>query len=122
MQSARARNYIAGGAIPARSQVKFSADGVVVVCTGPTDPAIGISAEIDVVQGERVDVYRNGSVEVKLGGTVTRGDPLTSNGAGQSVTAAPASGVRNRHTCFAEVSGVAGDIIDAEIDLGFITG
>jgi hypothetical protein len=122
MQSARARTYIAGGAISARSFVKFSADSVVVAATGPTDDIIGISAELDVAQGERVDVYRAGSAELKLGGNVTRGAPLTAGAAGVGVTAAPAAGVRNRHGAFAEVSGVSGDIIDVEIELGFITG
>jgi hypothetical protein len=122
MQSARSRNYIAGGAIPARSLVKFSADAIVVVATGPTDDIIGVTAELDVAQGERVDVYRSGSAEVKLGGAVARGAPITANGAGAGVAAAPAAGVRNRHVGFVEVSGVAGDIVDIEIDLGFITG
>ncbi|MCY1648175.1 hypothetical protein OVA11_14215 [Caulobacter sp. SL161] len=122
MQSARARTYIAGGAITARSFVKFSADGVVVVATAATDDIIGITAELDVVQGERVDVYRAGSAELRLGGTVARGAPLTAAAGGARVAAAPAAGVRNRHGAFAEVSGVSGDIIDVEIDLGFITG
>lgn len=122
MQSARARNYVAGGVIPARSQVKFSADGVVVVATSPTDDSIGVSAELDVVQGERVDVFRTGSAEFRAGGVIARGKFFTTDANGAAVAAAPGAGVRHRVLGIAEVSVVAGDIFDGEISPGFITG
>lgn len=121
MQSARARNYTAGGAIPARSLVKLSADRTVVVATAATDDIIGVSADLDAVQGGRVDVYRAGMVAAIAGGNIARGQPVTSNNAGRAVAAAPAAGTRARFVGIAEVSAVAGDMFDVEIGVGFIT-
>lgn len=105
------KTYIAGGAITRRRIVRHgTADGTALLGNGVATTPLGVSTEIDVVSGEPVDVIREGLADVEYGGTVTRGDPLTSDATGRAVTAAPATGVNNRCIGWAEVSGVVGDI------------
>lgn len=105
------KNYVAGGAVAKHRIVKFgAADGIVVTGAAATDALIGINAELDVAQGERVDVIRAGLPLVEYGGNVTRGAPLTSDATGRAITAAPAAGSNVRIVGFAEVNAVAGDI------------
>lgn len=116
-----AKTYDAGGAIPAYTLVKFSADFTVVICTGPTDRSIGVSTEVDTASGDRVDVIRDDLTFVKLGGTVAAGDPLTSDSNGNAVTSAPAATVTHAIIGYAETSGVAGDIIKMNVEPGYLS-
>lgn len=116
------KNYVAGAAVAKHRIVKFhSVDGAVVAAAAATDLSIGVSAELDAASGERVDVVKSGITLVEFGGTVTRGDPLTSDASGKAVAAAPAAGVRNRIIGFAEQSAVSGDIAFLLIAPGYIT-
>ena len=124
----------AQGAIADRHIVAWgSADGTARQATGPTDPIMGIASYPNgAVDGGRVDVARADFYEVVLGGPVSRGDPLTADANGCAVSAtrhthtentaaayaqnavtAPAALVRI--VGYAEMSGVAGDIIHVSI-------
>lgn len=115
--------YTAEGAIGANLLVKpGAADFGLLAAAAVGDLIIGVSTEIAAASGERVDVIHAGIADVKLGGTVTRGNPITSDASGQGVAAAPAAGVNNRIVGFALTSGVSGDIIPVMLDLGYIQG
>lgn len=116
------RTYTAGAAIAARRIVKFSADYTVIQAAAATDAAVGVADLAAVAAGDRVDVSREGIVPVEYGGTVTRGDLLTSDASGRAVTAAPAAGVNNRIIGIAEVSGVVGDIGSVLLSIGSTQG
>ena len=110
-----------------------TADGTVKQAGGSSDALIGIADfPGGALDGQRVDVARSDFFEVVLGGTVTRGDPLTADANGAAVTATrhghtentAATYAQNATTAtaavvrivgFAEVSGVAGDIIAVAI-------
>lgn len=105
------KNYVAEAVITKRRIVKFgAADGQVLMGAASGDAIFGVAAELDAAIGDRVDVNVAGIVEVEFGGAVTRGDPVTTDATGQTVTAAPAPGANNRIIGLAMVSGVAGDI------------
>ena len=113
MQPGLTKTFTAGGAIPRRRFVKFSADGVVVLAAAATDLIIGVSdMSADVAQGERVDVRMTGIAEVDAGGGCTRGQLLTSDANGKAVDVAPAGGANVRSAGFPIVSAVSGDIVD----------
>jgi hypothetical protein len=63
-----------------------------------------------------------GIAYVKLGGTVARGDILTSDTNGNAITAAPAAGTNNRTIGIARVSGVVGDVAEVMLALGTFQG
>lgn len=105
------KSYTAQGAIAKYRLVAFgTADGTVVASSAATSLHIGVTAELDVASGERVDVIRAGLPLVEYGGAVTRGQPLTSDAQGRAVAAAPAAGSNVRIAGFAEVNAVAGDV------------
>jgi len=117
------KSFVAEAAVTKRRIVKVgAADGQVLQAAAVGDAMFGVAADLDAATGERVDVHLAGLVEVELGGTVARGDPLTSDGTGRGVAAAPAAGVNNRIVGFAMVSGVVGDIGAALLAPGRIQG
>ena len=113
MNTEMVKSYTAEGAIGPCLIVKFgAADYGVVAAAAATDKLIGVTRPLlSIASGESCDVIHSGIAEIKLGGTVTRGDLVTSDASGQGVTAAPAAGTNNRHVGVALVSGVSGDII-----------
>ena len=113
------KGYTATTAIGARRLVKFgAADGAVVLAAAATDLIIGVSTDIAADAAERCDVLMVGNIgEVVAGGTVARGDLLTSNASGAAITTVTAG---NRYVGIAEVSGVAGDIISFIVAPGLI--
>lgn len=117
------KSYTAEGAISANTIVKVgAADYGILQGAAATDKLIGISTEISAISGERADVVLDGIADLKLGGTVARGDLLTSDATGQGVTAAPAAGVNNRYIGMALISGVVGDIIPVKLAPGSLQG
>jgi hypothetical protein len=116
--------YKAGAQISPYTIVKWdSVDFQVIPAAAATDKLVGVAVpNITVPSGQRVDVVKGGIAQVVLGGTVTRGDPITSNATGQGVTAAPGAGVNNRIVGYAEASGVSGDIIPILINCDTIQG
>ena len=101
------RNFTAETAISARRIVAMGAtDGAVKLATASTDPIIGVSDEITVSAGERIDVVLSGSAEVVCGGAVTRGAQITSDATGKAVVGT------GRVVGIALQAGAAGDVID----------
>ena len=117
-------NFDAGAAIaPYRFVKPGAADAAVIQGAAVGDAIMGTSDSLGAdAAGDRVDIHTMGVGEIELGGTVTRGDWLTSDAAGKGVTAAPAAGVNNSVGGQARVSGVAGDIIDIRLAPGQIQG
>ncbi len=108
--------FLAEAAIGAFRIVKFgSTDEYVVQGAAATDGVFGVVEHIAPALGERCDVTMVGIAEVKLGGTVARGGPVTSDATGQGVAAAPAAGANNRIIGFAQMSGVSGDVIPVQL-------
>ena len=117
------KSYNAEAGLNPYTIVKFGAsDFGVVTAAAATDKLIGVTREFGSASGEPVDVIHDGITYVKLGGTVTRGDFLTSDASGQAVTAAPGVGVNNRIIGYARQSGVIGDVIDVVIEPGSVQG
>ena len=128
----------AQGAIGAYLIVKFGTlDGSSLQAAASTDTMYGVSTDIGADEGERCDVIKLGDAEVQYGGTVTRGDPLTSDANGCAITAtrhthaenAGATYVQNATTGtaalqrivgYANVSGVAGDIGSVAVAPGYL--
>jgi hypothetical protein len=91
---------------------KFGADDdTMSLATSATDFLTGVFQHATSVAGEEVRLAMTGITRVKLGGTVTRGNPITSDASGQGVAAAPAAGANARVIGIALASGVSGDII-----------
>jgi Uncharacterized conserved protein (DUF2190) len=106
------KSYLAEGAINPNRIVKVgAADYGVLQAAAVAGKLLGISTEIDAANSERVDVVQEGIADLTLGGTVARGDFLTTDAPGQGVTAAAAAGTNNQVICKALTSGVNGDII-----------
>lgn len=99
-----------------------TADGTVVPAAAATDLLIGTADGLDKAIGEMVDMDVRPVAEVKLGGAVTRGQPLTANAAGKAVVAAPAAGANVRLIGYAMKSGADGDVIPYIRALGVMQG
>lgn len=114
--------YTAGGAISANRFVKFGAsDRAMLQAAAATDAIVGVS-DIAAAYTETVDVCISGIFPVVYGGTVTRGDLLTSDSSGRAIVAAPAAGVNHRIGGVAMVSGVVGDLGSVRISPGSFQG
>lgn len=106
------RNYLATSAVTKRRLVKIgAADGAIVPATGATAGILGVVADVGAAANERTDVHLSGVVDVELGGTVTRGDTLTSDSVGRAISATMGSGTAVYTVGVALESGVSGDII-----------
>jgi hypothetical protein len=119
----RFRSYAAESAVDSYLIVKpGTTDMSVVPAAAATDLLMGTADEVATPVGGMVDVATGDIAYVKLGGAVTRGQPITANASGLGVVAAPAAGINNRIIGFAEVSGVAGDVITYRVSPGVIQG
>jgi hypothetical protein len=111
------KNYTAGGAIGANLLVKWSADFTVVAAAAAADRSIGVTrSNVTTASGDPVDVVVKGEYEVKAGGTIARGDPITSDASGQGVTAAPAGVTNNPIVGYAKQAAVIGDLFLCDIN------
>ena len=110
--------YTAGGAMGPNLIAKWgAADFAVILAVGVTVPLIGVTRGlITSATGDPVDIVMQGIYPIKAGGTITRGDPITSNGSGQAVTAAPSAGTNNYIIGYANISAVSGDLVDVIIE------
>jgi len=100
-----------------------AADNRALPAAASTDKIFGITGPVvSAASGDPVDVIHDGIADLKLGGTVTRGDLLTSDASGQGITAAPTAGNNARFGAVALVSGVSGDIIPVKVTLGSVQG
>lgn len=118
------KNFLAGAAIAAGLIVKHgAADDTVVPAAAATDLLIGVaSRDFDAASGERIDVMTHGIAAVKLGGAVTRGQPVTSDANGKGVAAAPAAGANARVIGIALASGVLNDVVDVLLSQSVMQG
>lgn len=99
-----------------------SADNYATPATAATSKSIGVSDALGAAVGEPFDVILDGIATVEYGGTVTRGDLLTSDANGKAIVAAPAAGSNVRVIGVAMVSGVSGDLGAVNIQLGSMQG
>lgn len=108
---------LAGATVNPNRIVKIgAADQTVIQGAAATDRFIGVSAQsITTASGDRVDVVYNGQYEILAGGTITRGNPVTSDASGQAVAAAPAAGTNNGIVGWALESCVSGDLVSVLI-------
>lgn len=110
------KGYKAEAALTGNRIVKFgTANNQVVPGAAATDKLIGVTTALDTDINDIGDVIKMGPAEVRLGGTVTRGDRLTSDSSGKAVTAAPSAGVNNYIVAIADASGVLDDIIPCTV-------
>ncbi len=117
------RPFVAQLAVGAFRIVKQgTANQTCALAAAATDAIIGTSDSLAKDDTEVVDVDYRAFSQVVLGGVVTRGDPLTSDANGAAIKAAPAAGANARIIGFAEISGVAGDIVTYQRSLGSIQG
>lgn len=102
---------------------KFGADDdTLSLATASTDGLVGVFQHTTENAGDRVRVMLSGISRIKLGGTVVRGGPATSDAAGKGVAAAPAAGVNASVIGRFLASGVSGDIVPLLIVPGQIQG
>ena len=123
MWSPKFKQYIAESAVGANLIIKpGSTDDFVAQGAAATDLLMGVSGNIPAAAGERIDIAQEVILDIVFGGTVTRGQPITSDASGRAVAAAPAAGSNVRIVGFAEVSGVLGDIGGVFLSPGIMQG
>lgn len=91
--------------------LKFGAGGVAEVATAGTDPLIGAAGSLGAPANGMVDVTEVGWSEVRAGGNIAYGDPLTANNLGKAIKAVPVAGSVVRIIGFARSDASDGDII-----------
>lgn len=117
------KNFRAGAAIAPYLILKFGGDDQTLVpATGPGDDLIATNVELAANAGERFDAAIGGLPEVRYGGPIGRGKPITSDAVGRAVEAAPAAGARVRIIGFSLAAGVLNDVLAYRPAPGFMTG
>lgn len=99
-----------------------TADYAAIPAAASTDSLIGVSTEIDVTSGDPVDIITDGIAWVKLGGTVVRGDYITSDSTGKGVKANPGTGVSAEYIGKTLQSGASGDLVEVDVQFGRVVG
>ncbi len=90
---------------------KFGADDdTLSQATAATESLVGVFQHTTSAAGEEVRVMLDGISKVKLGGTVTRGDRLTSDANGKAVAIGAVAGTNYNSIGTALASGVAEDL------------
>lgn len=104
--------YTAGASVTPNRLVKIGAsDKTVILAAAATDKVIGVSVPlITAATGAQADIVVAGECDVVAGGSISRGDPITSDANGAAVTAAPAAGVNNYVIGRAVEAASSGDI------------
>lgn len=90
--------------------VAAAADQQVTPATSATDLVIGVANEMGAEAGTMLDVVQGGWGEVRVGGDIDFGDPLTCDANGRAVKAVPAAGSVVRLIGVAMFEGASGDI------------
>lgn len=103
-------NFTAETAVPAFRFVKAGEAQGNVKLAGSGDAVLGVSMDVDVKEGNRVDVQHDGIGHVELGADVTYGQALSSDAEGRGVPAEGASGI------VALDSGTEGDAVRIKVD------
>ena len=108
------KTVFAGAAIAKNTILKFSAADTMIVSTGPTDTQDGIALEAAAAAGDRLEVLLMGIGEVKLAGTVARGDYIHATTGGEAIARVAATTIKHVLGKAME-SGVVNDIVPALI-------
>jgi hypothetical protein len=118
------KNFVAGGALPAYSPVKFTANaGEVVAAVAAGDKVIGVTTDTVAANGERVDVVMFGPAKVVAGAAFAAGDLLMANATSQGIAAAAAAGANVRTFGIArEAAAAANDIVEINVTPGSFQG
>jgi hypothetical protein len=98
-----------------------AANGTVEIASAATDLLIGAIDSLGVEASGIADISLVGQGEVRLGGTVAFGEPLTADAAGKAIKALPANSTQVRIIGFAHAAGVADDIIPYHIAPGCLS-
>ncbi|UGA45964.1 hypothetical protein HU230_0007975 [Bradyrhizobium quebecense] len=117
------RSYQCSADIPPNTIVKFSdAANSSKVASGAAaaDALWGISDRMGGLSGGMADIVIGGLAELKLGGPVAAGDPITSDANGNGIKCVAAAGVVKRVICFAEEPGVLGDVIKVKVAISLL--
>ena len=105
------KNFTAGAAVTKYRIVKFgTSDTKVIHAAAAANALIGVVADLGAASGERVDAHVAGVAFVEYGGTVARGDPLTSDANGKAVAAVFDGSSKVNTIGRAMASGVSGDV------------
>lgn len=89
-------------------------DQSIVPAAGATDPIVGVLVNLPKA-GKAANVQWLGSCKVIAGGTITRGDRVTSNSSGAAITTTSAG---NSVLGIALSSAVSGDIFEVQLTIG----
>lgn len=110
--------YAGAAILPFRIVKHGAADAFAIQSAAAGDASFGVSDSLGAAAAnDPVDIIRGGIAEVIYGGTVTRGDALTSDSQGRAVATTTGGA---RIIGFAEVSGVVGDRGSVFIAPGFV--
>ncbi|MEE8574041.1 MAG: DUF2190 domain-containing protein [Thermodesulfobacteriota bacterium] len=102
---------------------KFGADdNTLSQAAASTDELVGVFQHVTAAADATARIMFTGITNVKLGGTVARGDNCTSDAAGKGVKAAPATGVNANIVGKFLASGVDGDIVPMLLGPGVMQG
>ena len=117
------RSYPCSADVPANTIVKFSDSAnstKIAPGAAATDALWGISDRMGCDNGGMADIVIGGLGELKLGGTVAAGDPITSDANGNGIKCVAAAGITKRVICFAEEPGVLGDVIKVKVAVSLL--
>ncbi len=110
------KSYTADGAIAPHRIVKAgSKDANTAQASAATDAIMGVHGSLPAVADDVTDTVVSGYATVEYGGTVTRGQALTSDAQGRAIAATAAG---QRLVGFAVLSGVVGDLGTVHVTLG----
>lgn len=102
---------------------KFGEDDDTLSAAGAsTDELVGVFQHTTSAAGDEARVMLSGISRVALGGTVARGNCITSDASGMGVAAEPAAGANANVIGRALASGVSGDVIPVLLSAGRIQG
>jgi hypothetical protein len=110
------KTFTSALAIPAYTIVKFdSSDNAVAAAAAATDKMFGITTDIASSAGGECDVIVDDIAYVIAGGTIVRGDLLTSDASGHAVSIVPGVAAAARVIGVAMVSAASGDVFNCLI-------
>jgi hypothetical protein len=100
--------------------VASGANDQIAAAAAATDNLLGTTDVLGVQAGEMASIALGGVAEVKLGGTVANGDPITSDATAKGIKGVPTNSTNIRIIGFAIQAGVAGDVIRYRIAPGIL--
>lgn len=110
------KNFYADGTLEGRKLVTFGTGKLKVKqATAATDALIGVTTQIGSESNGRVDVIFSGITEATAGGSISKGEVLTSDASANVITATQAS---DRVIGIALEDAVAGDFVTVLIAQG----